>query len=235
MKIAVLGTGMVGQALAGKLSALGHDVAVGTRDVEATRARAEPDSLGTPSMSTWLESHPGVELESATQAAADADLIVNATNGAGSMPMLELAGEENLAGKVLVDVSNALDFSQGRPPFLSVANTDSLGEQIQRRFPQARVVKTLNTMNCQVMVDPSRVPGEHVVFVSGDDDGAKKQVTGLLESFGWPSARIRDLGDITSARGPEMYLALWLRLWGTVGSGDFNVAVVQARTGSESR
>jgi predicted dinucleotide-binding enzyme len=228
MKIAVLGTGMVGQTLAGKLSALGHEITVGTRDVEETSARSEPDRLGTPAFPVWRQDHRAVDLKSAAEAVAEAELIVNATNGAGSIPMLELAGEENLAGKVIVDVSNALDFSQGRPPFLFVANTDSLGEQIQRRFPRARVVKTLNTMNCEVMVDPSRVPGEHDVFVSGDDDGAKQQVAELLESFGWPSARIRDLGDISSARGPEMYVALWLRLWGTVGSGDFNIAVVQA-------
>jgi len=228
MKIAVLGTGMVGQALAGKLSALGHEVAVGTRDVDETRARAEPDALGTPPMSAWLESHPDVALVSATEAGADAGLIVNATNGSGSIPMLELAGEENLAAKVVVDVSNPLDFSQGRPPSLFVSNTDSLGEQIQRRFPRARVVKTLNTMNCEVMVDPSRVPGDHDVFVCGDDDDAKRQVVELLGSFGWPAARIRDLGGISAARGTEMYLALWLRLWGVVGSGDFNIAVVQS-------
>jgi hypothetical protein len=142
--------------------------------------------------------------------------------------MLELAGEENLAGKVLIDIANPLDFSQGRPPFLFVSNTDSLGEQIQRRFPQTRVVKALNTMNCQVMVDPSRVPGEHDVFLCGEDAESKRQVAELLESFGWPGSRIRDLGGISSARGTEMYVALWLRLWGAVGTGDFNIAVVQA-------
>jgi predicted dinucleotide-binding enzyme len=142
--------------------------------------------------------------------------------------MLELAGEENLAGKVLIDVANPLDFSQGRPPSLFVSNTDSLGEQIQRRFPQARVVKALNTMTCQVMVDPSRVPGEHDVFLCGEEAEAKRQVAELLESFGWPASHIRDLGGISSARGTEMYVALWLRLWGAVGTGDFNIAVVQA-------
>ena len=220
MNIAVLGTGMVGQALAGKLAALGHEVTVGTRDVEATLARTD--------FAAWRQAHPEVRLETALDAAVQAELIVAATNGAGSIAMLELAGEDNLAGKVLIDVSNSLDFSTGRPPSLFVCNTDSLGEQIQRRFPQARVVKALNTMNCEVMVDPSRVPGEHDVFVCGDDADAKRQVAELLESFGWPAARIRDLGDITSARGTEMYVALWLRLWGTVGSGDFNIAVVQA-------
>lgn len=220
MNIAVLGTGMVGQALAGKLAALGHEVTVGTRDVEATLARTD--------FAAWRQAHPVVRLETALDAAVQAELIVAATNGAGSIAMLELAGEDNLAGKVLIDVSNSLDFSTGRPPSLFVCNTDSLGEQIQRRFPQTGVVKALNTMNCEVMVDPSRVPGEHDVFVCGDDADAKRQVAELLESFGWPAARIRDLGDITSARGTEMYVALWLRLWGTVGSGDFNIAVVQA-------
>jgi predicted dinucleotide-binding enzyme len=228
MKIAVLGTGMVGQALAGKLSALGHEVTVGTRDVEATLARTEPDYLGNPPFAVWRESHAGVGLETAAEAAAEAELILNATNGEGSIAMLELAGEQNLAGKVLIDIANPLDFSTGRPPSLFVSNTDSLGEQIQRRFPQARVVKALNTMNCQVMVDPSRVPGEHDVFLCGEDADAKRQVTELLESFGWPAARIRDLGGISSARGTEMYVALWLRLWGAVGTGDFNIALVQA-------
>jgi 8-hydroxy-5-deazaflavin:NADPH oxidoreductase len=153
---------------------------------------------------------------------------VNATNGAGSIEMLESAGEDNLAGKVLVDIANALDFSQGRPPSLFVCNTDSLGEQIQRRFPQARVVKALNTMNCEVMVDPAKVPGEHDVFVCGEDADAKGQVSELLESFGWPAGRIRDLGGIASARCTEMYVALWIRLWGALGTGYFNIAVVRA-------
>jgi hypothetical protein len=146
MRIAVFGTGPVGQALAGKLAELGHEVRVGTRDPEETLARSEPDYLGNPPFKAWLESHPGVELESPSEAAARAELIVNATNGAGSLAMLESAGEENVAGKVLVDVSNPLDFSQGTPPSLLVCNTDSLGEQIQRRFPEAKVVKTLNTV-----------------------------------------------------------------------------------------
>lgn len=228
MKIAVFGTGMVGQALAGKLSELGHEVTVGTRDVEATSARTEPDDLGNPPFAIWREAHPDVRLETAADAAADAELIVNATNGAGSIAMLESAGEENLAGTVLLDVANPLDFSQGRPPSLFVSNTDSLGEQIQRRFPHARVVKALNTMNCEVMVDPGKVPGEHDVFLCGEEEAAKQHVRALLQSFGWPAERIRDLGGISSARGTEMYLALWLRLWGVVGTGYFNIGVVRA-------
>ncbi len=228
MRIAVLGTGMVGQALAGKLAELGHEVVVGTRNPEATLTRSEPDSLGNPPFGVWRETHPQVGLGTPVEAVTTAELILNATNGAGSVAMLESAGEENLAGKVLVDVANPLDVSQGLPPSLFVCNTDSLGEQIQRRFPQARVVKALNTMNCEVMVDPAKVPGEHDVFLCGEDAAAKQQVTGLLESFGWPAARIRDLGGITSARGTEMYLPLWIRLWAALGTGHFNIAVAQA-------
>ena len=232
MRIAVLGTGMVGQAVAGKLAALGHEVVVGTRDPQETLARSEPDYLGNPPFGTWLETHSGIGLGTPAEATAAAELIVNATNGAGSVAMLESAGEENLAGKIVVDIANPLDVSQGMPPSLFVCNTDSLGEQIQRRFPQTRVVKALNTMNCEVMVDPAKVPGEHDVFLCGEDADAKRQVTELLESFGWPAEHIRDLGGITSARGTEMYLALWVRLWGALGTGHFNIAVARAPASS---
>lgn len=232
MKIAVFGTGPVGQALAGKLDELGHEVTVGTRDPEATLARTEPDYMGKPPFKAWQGTHPGVALATPGEAAAGAELLVNATNGAGSLAMLEAAGEQNLAGKVVIDVANPLDFSQGMPPSLLVCNTDSLGEQIQRTFPHAKVVKALNTMNCEVMVDPATVPGEHDVFLSGDDAEAKHRVGELLQSFGWPAERIRDLGDISSARGLEMYVAFWLRLWGALETGYFNIAVVQAAESS---
>lgn len=150
---------------------------VGTRDPQETLARSEPDYLGNAPLATWLEAHAGVRLGTPAEAASFATLIVNATNGAGSVAMLESAGEENLSGKVLVDVANALDVSQGMPPSLFVCNTDSLGEQIQRRFPAARVVKARNTMNCEGMVDPAKVPGAHDVFVCGEDVDAKRQVT----------------------------------------------------------
>lgn len=234
MKIALFGTGPVGQALAGKLAEIGHEVVVGTRDPEATLARTDPDYRGMPPFGVWRESHPEIELATPADAAALAELLVNATSGEGSIPMLEVAGEENLTGKVLIDVANPLDYSKGMPPSLFVSNTDSLGERIQRRFPQSRVVKALNTMNCDVMVDPGKVPGEHDVFLCGEDAHAKAQVVELLESFGWPAGHIRDLGGISSARGTEMYLALWLRLWGTLGTGYFNIAVAQAPPSSSS-
>jgi 8-hydroxy-5-deazaflavin:NADPH oxidoreductase len=217
MKIGVLGTGMVGNAVAGKLVELGHEVRMGSREAGNEKARAWADAAGErASEGTFAD------------AAAHGELVVNCTAGEHSLEALEQAGTDNLAGKVLLDVANPLDFSGGMPPTLGVANTDSLGEQIQRAFPEARVVKSLNTMNCQVMVEPTRVPGEHDVFVCGDDERAKSDVAALLRSFGWASERIVDLGGIRSARGMEMYLPLWLSLYGTLGSGDFNIAVIRA-------
>lgn len=226
MRIAVLGTGMVGQAVAGRLAELGHDVLVATRDPEATMARNEPDAMGNPPFRVWREAHPAVALAALADAGAQADLIVNATNGAGSIAALEAAGEDNLAGKVLLDIANPLDSSQGMPPSLFVCNNDSLGEQIQRRFPAARVVKALNTLNAHLMVDPAQLAGaDHTVFVSGDDADAKATVTGLLESIGWSD--VVDLGDIATARGSEMYVALWVRLWGALGTPMFSIKVVR--------
>ena len=203
MRIGVLGTGMVGNAIAAKLADLGHEVRIGSREAGEGKG-------------TFAD------------AAAFGELAFNCTSGVHSLAALEAAGAENLAGKVLVDVANALDSSAGRPPTLAVANTDSLGEQIQRAFPAAKVVKALNTMNCEVMVDPAKVPGAHNVFVCGDDADAKLQVGDLLQSFGWPAESIVDLGGIEAARGAEMYVAFWLRLWGTLGTGHFNIAVVRA-------
>jgi predicted dinucleotide-binding enzyme len=216
MKIGVLGTGIVGSTIASKLSALGHDVKMGSRSAGNETARAWAAGAG-----------PGASEGSFADAASFGEVVFNCTAGVHSLDALEAAGAGNLAGKVLVDVANPLDFSQGMPPRLSVCNTDSLGEQIQRAFPEARVVKALNTLNCLVMVDPARVPGEHDAFISGNDDGAKAQVRELLGSFGWPAERIVDLGDITGARGAEMYLLLWLRLFGAVQTGDFNVKLVR--------
>jgi len=152
--------------------------------------------------------------------------VLNCTAGMASLDALGAAGEEHLADKLLIDVANSLDFSGGMPPSLSVMGDDSLGEQIQRAFPEARVVKALNTMNAQVMVDPGRVPGDHDAFICGDDEDAKRQVRELLGSFGWEDGSIVDLGDITAARGTEAYVLLWLRLYGAFGTGDLNVKVV---------
>jgi predicted dinucleotide-binding enzyme len=226
MKIAVFGTGTVGRVIGARLAELGHDVTIGTRNVEALLARTEPDAMGNEPFAAWKQGNPRIGLGTFAGAAAAGKLVVNATNGAGSLDALRAAGDENLDGKVLIDIANPLDVSGGMPPSLFVSNTDSLGEQIQRAFPTAKVVKALNTVNAFVMADPSIVAGgEHTVFVSGNDEPAKAQVTELLRSFGW--RHIIDLGDITTARGPEMYLPLWIRLWGALGTGTFNVSVVR--------
>ncbi len=215
MKVGVLGTGTVGQTLGSKLVSLGHDVVMGSRQAGNEKA------VG------WAATAGGTAGEGTfATAAAFGEMVVNATAGAVSLAALTAAGRENLAGKVVVDVANPLDSSRGMPPTLTVCNTDSLGEQIQAAFPEARVVKTLNTVNADVMVTPGIVSGSHTVFVAGNDAGAKSDVAALLVSFGWPAADILDLGDITAARGLEMYVALWLRLWGATGTGDLNIKVL---------
>ena len=225
MKIAVLGTGMVGQALAGRLYELGHDVAIGTRDPEATRARTQPDAMGNPSYAAWATEHPEVTLSTFAEAAAGANLVVNATGGSVAISTLRAAGAEALAGKVVIDISNPLDFSQGFPPTLFVKDSDSLGEQIQREFPLVRVVKTLNTLSAELMVRPASLGETSSVFVSGNDPEAKVTVTTLLESFGHTD--VIDLGDITTARGAEMLLPVWLRLMSALGTGMFNFKIVR--------
>ena len=229
MRYAVLGTGIVGRTIAAKLASLGHEVVIGTRDPEATLARSTPDAMGNPPFSTWHADHSAVQLRTFTEAAAFGETVVNTTAGTAALDALNAASSANLAGKVLIDIANPLDFSQGMPPSLNPVNNDSLGEQIQRAFPDARVVKTLNTMNCFVMVDPGRVAGPHNVFVSGEDAGAKKQVTELLVSFGWPESGVIDLGGIETARGTEMLLPIWLRLMGALGHADFNFHIQGAR------
>ena len=225
MNIAVLGTGMVGRAIAGRLHELGHTVVVGTRDPEATLARTEPDGMGNPPFSTWLGALPDIGLATFADAAAHAELVVNATDGSATLEVLTLAGADNLAGKVLVDLSNPLDFAAGFPPSLFVKDTDSLGEQVQRSFPAARVVKTLNTLTASLMVRPDALGEPSTVFVSGDDTDAKATVTELLQSFGHQD--VVDLGGMETARGVEMWLPLWLRVMGALGTPQFNIKVVR--------
>ncbi len=225
MNIAVLGTGMVGQALAGRLHELGHAVVVGTRDPEATLARTDPDGMGNPPFSAWHAGHTGVGLATFADAAAGAELVVNASSGAVALDVLRLAGADNLAGKILVDIANPLDFSRGFPPSLFVKDTDSLGEQIQRAFPATKVVKTLNTLTASLMVRPKSLGESSTIFVSGDDTQAKATVVSLLESFGHDD--VIDLGPLETARGTEMLLPVWLRLMGTLGTGKFNFKIVR--------
>jgi 8-hydroxy-5-deazaflavin:NADPH oxidoreductase len=227
VRIGILGTGMVGKAIAARLTEQGHEVLVGTRDPSVTLAHDEPDRYGNPPFRVWKEQHPGVKLGSFADAAAHGELLVNATAGEASIDALRQAGEVGLAGKVLIDIANALDYSRGMPPTPLVSTTDSLGERIQRAFPSARVVKALNTMNALLMADPGQLAGgDHTAFVCGDDAEAKALVTRVLtEAFGWRD--VIDLGDLTAARATEMMLPIWLRLLGTLQTPMFNLKVVR--------
>ena len=214
MKYGILGSGSVGQTIGAKLAGLGHEVMVGTRN---------PDKL-----KDWLAATGGkATVGSFAQAAAHGEMVFNATAGSGALAALQAAGAANLDGKVLIDISNPLDFSHGMPPSLSVGNTDSLGEQIQRAFPNLKVVKTLNTTTARVMVDPHLVgDGEHTIFLSGNDAEAKAKVSALLrEQFGWKD--ILDLGDITTARGVEAMLPLWVMLYMKFGTPMLQFKIVR--------
>jgi 8-hydroxy-5-deazaflavin:NADPH oxidoreductase len=215
MRIGILGTGVVGKTLATKLVKLGHDVRMGSRAAGGENAKA------------WMKDAGGKSSEGTfADAAAHGEMVFNCTSGMVSLDALSAAGAKNLEGKVLVDVANPLDFSKGMPPTLSVCNTDSLGEQIQRAFPATRVVKALNTVTASVMVEPSIIPGAHDIFVCGNDADAKGQVVALLkDGFGWKE--VVDLGDITGARSQEMILPLWLRLFMKFQSPNVNLHVAR--------
>ncbi|GAB3570410.1 NAD(P)-binding domain-containing protein [Arthrobacter alkaliphilus] len=225
MKAAVFGTGMVGRTIAARLVELGHSVTMGTRDPEATLARTEADAMGAQPFAGWAAENGDVTLARFADAASGADLIVNATNGGASLEVLTHAGAANLDGKIILDIANPLDFSNGMPPTLFVKDTDSLAEQIQRAFPAARVVKSLNTMNADLMAHPGQLADPGTVFVSGNDSDAKETVTVLLKDFGHQD--VIDLGDISTARGTEMLLPVWLRLWGALGTPAFNFKIVR--------
>src|SRR5262245_5576537 len=225
MRIGIIGSGVVGQTLGGALATSGHQVVLGTRSPQdlGTKRGLRKTSLG-----EWLE-HAGANARVATfaDAAQHGETVINATGGMVSLDALRAAGDRNLEGKILIDAGNPLDFSKGMPPVLSVCNDDSLGEQIQRTFPRARVVKALNTVTAGLMVDPAAVGGgEHHLFICGDDADAKAQVSRWLHDwFGW--RHIIDVGPISAARGTEMVLPLWIRLMGALGSPMFNFRIVQ--------
>lgn len=226
MKLGILGTGMVGQVLAAKLTELGHDVMIGTRNVADSKARTGKNSWGQPEFGDWYMDHSYIKLGTFAEAAAHGEWILGATTGQGTLPALRSAGAA-LNGKIMIDITNPLDFSQGFPPSLSVCNTDSLGEQIQREFPQAKVVKALNMVNAYVMVAPQSLGGgDHSLIISGNDEAAKAEVTKFLkEQFGWRD--IIDLGDISTARATEMYLAMWIRLFGKLQTPMVTIKIVR--------
>ena len=212
MRFGVFGTGMVGQALATRLAGLGHEVMMGSRAADNPKARE------------WASASGG-KTGTFADAARFGEILVSCTQGETSLKALQSVDPGDLTGKVLIDVSNPLDFSHGMPPVLSISNTDSLGETIQREFPGAKVVKALNTVNCQLMVNPQLVRGEHDIFLCGNDSGAKERVAQLLRDFGWQS--IIDLGDIKNARATEQLMPIWLRLYGMFGTPLFNFRIVK--------
>jgi predicted dinucleotide-binding enzyme len=216
MNIGILGTGMVGETIGTKLVQLGHRVKMGSRMATNEKGTA------------WAKKNgAGASLGTFADAAAFGEILFNCTKGDRSLEALKLAGPANLKNKILVDVANPLSFSNGNPPSLTVCNTDSLAEQIQRSFPDVKVVKALNTVNCTLMVNPSTLAnGEHDLFICGNDAGAKSKVTDVLTNwFGWK--HVTDLGDITNARATEMLLALWVRLFGKYQSPMFQFRVVR--------
>lgn len=217
MKIAVFGTGMVGDTIGSRLIELGHQVMMGSRSATNEKAKA------------FVAKHAtGASAGTYAEAAAFGEMIFNCTKGDGSIEALRLAGQA-INAKVLIDVANPLDFSKGMPPSLlpTLSNTNSLGEEIQKIFPQVKVVKTLNTMWCGLMVNPAMIGGgDHTNFICGNDADAKANVKSLLNEFGWKNENLLDLGDITNARGTEAVLPIWLRVWGATQNGAFNFKIV---------
>lgn len=196
---------------------------MGTRDVAASKANKQAGPWGHPGIGTWISENPQVQLLTYEDAASSTEgIIFHAMNGMAAVDSLKMAGERALNGKILIDISNPLDFSKGFPPSLFLCNDTSLGEQIQAAFPGLKVVKSLNTMTNPVMINPRLVPGDHTVFLSGNDPGAKASVTALLKEFGWEEKNILDLGDITTARGTEMLLPIWARIYSKLRTPFFN-------------
>ena len=224
MEIGVIGGGGVGQTLGAALAAQGHRVTLGIRNPSPEELARERRNAQT--LSDW-QAATGARVTTMAAAAAAGEVIINATEGTGSLAALALAGADNLAGKVLIDVANPLDFSQGMPPFLPHAftGTTSLGEQIQVAFPKARVVKAFNTIAAAVMIQPGLIPGDHDLFIAGNDADAKATVMDIARSFGWQ--HFVDLGDIVGARASEAVLPVWARLWQTGGSPVVNLRVVR--------
>lgn len=230
MKIAIIGTGIVGKTIASKLVELNHDVMMGTRNVSDKLTSTATDNYGNPPFGEWIKTNSKVKLGSFAEAAAFGELVVNATNGSNSLTALILAGTKNLAGKVLIDIANPLDFSNGMPPSLlpGLNNTNSLAEEIQKTFPDTMVIKTLNTMWCGLMVNPNLVGnGDHINFISGNNSEAKNKVIKLLNQFGWLDKNILDIGDITGARATESLLPIWLKVMGVTKNGAFNFKLVR--------
>lgn len=229
MKIAILGTGMVGQSLAPILAKKGHKVTIGTRDVKKTLANMESHPFGMPSFGNWHKGHSEIPVATFKQAIGDSELLINATNGFSIIDILKDMPAASFDNKVMLDVANALDFSKGMPPRVSITDTPgaSIGETIQSAFPKLRVVKSMNTLTSFAMLNPAAVPGgDSTLFMSGNDAAAKATVLELLQSFGWQD--VIDLGDISTAGATELMMPIWLRVWGKLGQTTiFNFKIVR--------
>ena len=223
MKIGIIGSGVVAQTLGSKLIGQGHDLILGTRDPN----KLDDKKMFGATLREWKSQNEGrAKIATFKEAAAHGELLINATGGQVSLEALKLAAADKVGAKVLLDVANELDHSKGMPPAVLASQERCLAEKLQAAFPNLKVVKTLNTIGAPVMVDPKALgSGDHTVFVSGNDAAAKGTVTALLKSFGWTD--VLDLGDISSARGPEMYMAMWIRLWGATKTGMLNIKVVR--------
>jgi predicted dinucleotide-binding enzyme len=196
MKVGILGTGDVGQILAGGFAGIGCDVKVGTRDPESEKARAVQKKLAT-----------AATVVTFGEAAAFGDIIVIATLWSGTENALQISGKNNFNGKIVIDATNPLDFSHGMPPRLTHGHTDSGGEQVQRWLPGAKVVKAFNIVGNAHMINPQFPGGPPDMFICGNDPGAKKTVADVLKKFGWPSI---DIGNIEGSRLLEPMCILWV-------------------------
>ena len=203
MRIAILGTGKVARSIGGGLARAGHEIDFGSRS-----GTADP---GLPGRVTSL-----------AEAAAVGELVINATPGASSLEMMRKIGAGPLAGKVLMDVANAIV-----PPLDLMYPNGSLGAAIQATFPQTAVVKTLNTVHAGVMADSQALSAPTIVFLSGDDSAAKATVSELLADLGWSPGSQIDLGDITTARATEHFILLSIALTGAIGSTSYNLSLTQ--------
>jgi len=223
MKIGIIGSGAVAQTLGSKLIELGHDLILGTRDPN----KLDDKKTFAATLREWKSQTEGrARIGTFKEAAAHGELLINATAGEVSLDALKLAAADKVGAKVLIDVANELDHSKGMPPVVLASHERCLAEKLQAACPNLKVVKALNTISAPVMVDPQALAGgDHTVFVSGNDAQAKATVTALLKSFGWTD--VLDLGELSSARGPEMYLAMWIRLWGATKTGQLNIKVVR--------
>jgi 8-hydroxy-5-deazaflavin:NADPH oxidoreductase len=229
MKIAVFGTGMVGQTLAVALATKGHQITIGTRDVQASLHNTQPHPFGIPGFGTWYQAHKEIALATFADAAAGSELLINGTNGSAILDIMTGVPATAFAGKVMIDAANALDLSKGMPPRVGITDAlgASIGERLQAAYPALRVVKALNTVTAYAMLNPAAVPGgDSTLFMAGNDAAAKATVLALLQSYGWQD--VLDLGDISNAAATELMMPIWLRVWSKLGQTTiFNYKIVR--------